>query len=256
MIESVNPASGEVLATFEELSPRQVEEAIANAHEAWKRWSRITFGDRGRILHNAAAYLRDNRPRFARLISLEMGKPIVEAEAEIEKCALTCDFYADNAERFLADEPVKSNAAESYVAFRPLGVILAIMPWNFPFWQVVRFAAPTLMAGNTALLKHASNVPQCSLAIEEVFRAAGLPEGAFRSLLVKGAEVERVIEDLRVKGVSLTGSSGGTTIARLSNSTSRTITSRPPTRRTVGSSSSSARTILIRTSGPAGRSRA
>lgn len=207
MIESVNPTTEEVLATFEELSPAQVEDAIATAHQTGKRWSQTALPERGRALHRAASYLRENKPRFSRLITLEMGKPITEAAAEIEKCALTCDFYADNAARFLAPESVKTNAAESYVAFEPLGVLLAIMPWNFPFWQVFRFAVPALMAGNTALLKHASNVPQCSRAIEEVFRAAGLPEGAFRSLLVRGAVVARIIEDPRVKAVSLTGSS-------------------------------------------------
>ena len=217
MIESINPATGEVLTTFEELNVDQVRAAISTSHKAWGEWSRTTVSERGRLLHRVATYLRENKPRFARLITLEMGKPIVEAEAEIEKCALTCDFYADNAERFLSEEPVKTNAAESYVAFEPLGVLLAIMPWNFPFWQVFRFATPALMAGNTALLKHASNVPQCSLAIEEVFREGGLPEGAFRSLLVRGDVVERIIEDPRVKAVSLTGSSAtGAHVASLS----------------------------------------
>jgi succinate-semialdehyde dehydrogenase/glutarate-semialdehyde dehydrogenase len=135
-----------------------------------------------------------------------MGKPIAEAEAEVEKCAWNCDFYADNAERFLSDEPVETNARESYVAYEPLGVILAVMPWNFPFWQVFRFAAPALMAGNTCLLKHASNVPQCALAIEEVFRDAGLPAGAFRTLLIPGSAVDAVIQDPRVRAVTLTGS--------------------------------------------------
>jgi acyl-CoA reductase-like NAD-dependent aldehyde dehydrogenase len=217
MIESVNPTTEEVLATFDELTPDDIEGAIATAHQAWGDWSRTPVGERGQFMRRVAKFLRENKPRFARLITLEMGKPIVEAEAEIEKCALTCDFYADNAERFLSEEPVKTNAAESYVAFEPLGIVLAIMPWNFPFWQVFRFAAPALMAGNTALLKHASNVPQCSLAIEEVFREGGLPEGAFRSLLVRGEAVERIIEDARVKAVSLTGSSAtGAQVAGLS----------------------------------------
>jgi acyl-CoA reductase-like NAD-dependent aldehyde dehydrogenase len=216
-IESINPTTEEILATFDELTPGQLEGAITATHQVWRSWSRTPVGERGRRMHHVASYLRENKPRFARLITLEMGKPIVEAEAEIEKCALTCDFYADNAGRFLSDESVKTNAAQSYVAFEPLGVLLAIMPWNFPFWQVFRFAAPALMAGNTALLKHASNVPQCSLAIEEVFREGGLPEGAFRSLLVRGGAVERIIEDPRVKAVSLTGSSAtGAHVAGLS----------------------------------------
>ena len=216
-IESINPATAEVLASFDELSPGQVEAAISAAHQAWISWSRTPVGQRGQLIHGVARYLRDNKPRLSWLITIEMGKPIVEAEAEIEKCALTCDFYADNAERFLSNEPVKTNAAESYVAFGPLGVVLAIMPWNFPFWQVFRFAAPALMAGNTALLKHASNVPQCALAIEETFRMAGLPEGAFRSLLVKGEAVDQIIADQRVKAISLTGSSAtGAHVASLS----------------------------------------
>ena len=206
-IESINPATEEILATFDELSPGQVDEVIASAHKAWKSWSRTPVTERERLMRGVAGYLREIKPRFSRLITLEMGKPIVEAEAEIEKCALTCDFYAENAERFLSNKAVKTNAAESYVAFEPLGVVLGIMPWNFPFWQVFRFAVPALMAGNAALLKHASNVPQCSLAIEEAFTRGGLPEGVFRSLLVKGGAVERIIEDPRVKAVSLTGSS-------------------------------------------------
>lgn len=217
VIESINPATEEVLATFDELNPEQVESAIIAAHQAWRSWSRTSWSERGQIMHGVASYLRESKPRFARLITLEMGKPIVEAEAEIEKCALACAFYADNAERFLSAEPVKTNATESYVAYEPLGIVLAVMPWNFPFWQVFRFAAPALMAGNTALLKHASNVPQCSLAIEEAFRMSGLPDGTFRSLLVKGPAVERIIEDPRVKAVSLTGSSAtGAHVASLS----------------------------------------
>ena len=217
MIESINPTTEEVVATFDELNSTQVEGAINAAHKAYNGWSRTPIGERGRLMRSVASYLRENKPRLSRLITLEMGKPILEAEAEIEKCAWTCDFYADNAGRFLSDEPVQTNAALSYVAYEPLGVVLAIMPWNFPFWQVFRFAAPALMAGNTALLKHASNVPQCSLAIEEAFREGGLPEGAFRSVLVKGEAVERIIEDPRIKAVSLTGSSAtGAHVASLS----------------------------------------
>lgn len=207
MIESINPATEEALATFDELNPQQIEDAIASAHFAWKEWSRTPLSERGQALHRVASYLRENKPRYSRLITLEMGKPLAEAEGEVEKCAWACDFFADNAERFLSPERVKSNATESYIAFEPLGVLLAIMPWNFPFWQVFRFAAPGMMAGNTALLKHASNVPQCSLAIEEAFREGGLPVGAFRSLLVRGSAVDAIIADPRVKAVSLTGSS-------------------------------------------------
>jgi acyl-CoA reductase-like NAD-dependent aldehyde dehydrogenase len=216
-IQSVNPATEEVLATFDELSPEQIEEAIATTNDASRRWSQTSFKERGKIFRDIAAYLRAHGEPYGRLITLEMGKPITEAEAEIDKCAWVCDFYADNAQRFLSDEPINTNASRSFVAFEPLGVILGIMPWNFPFWQVFRFATPVLMAGNTALLKHASNVPQCSLAIEEALVAGGLPEGVFRSLLVVGSDVDNIIEDSRVKAVSLTGSSAtGMEVAKLS----------------------------------------
>jgi succinate-semialdehyde dehydrogenase/glutarate-semialdehyde dehydrogenase len=180
----------------------------------FRRWRATSFGERAELMRGAAAYLRQEQARLAGLVTAEMGKPIVEAEGEIEKCAWNCEFYAENAERFLADEPQVSSATESYVAFPPLGVVLAIMPWNFPFWQVFRFAAPALMAGNTAILKHASNVPQCALAIEEVFRAAGFPPGAFRSLLIGGAAATRLIDDRRIVAVTLTGSdAAGRTVA-------------------------------------------
>lgn len=205
-MQSINPATEEVLATFEEFSPAQIEGALDASATAFGRWRRTAFAERSRLVAAAAAYLRQHKGRLAGLITAEMGKPIVEAEAEIEKCAWNCDFYAENAERFLADERTPSSARESYVAFEPLGPILAIMPWNFPLWQVFRFAAPALMAGNTCLLKHASNVPQCALAIEEVFRAVGFPHGAFQTLLVPGSAVDALIEDGRVQAATLTGS--------------------------------------------------
>ncbi|MBI4492106.1 MAG: NAD-dependent succinate-semialdehyde dehydrogenase [Chloroflexi bacterium] len=207
-LQSTNPATEEVLACFDEFTPAQIEQALAEAAATFPAWRRCTFAERGELMRRAAAYLRVYCHRFARLITLEMGKPIAQAEAEIEKCAWNCDFYAQHAERFLADQPVRTNARSSYVAFEPLGVILAVMPWNFPFWQVFRFAAPTLMAGNTAVLKHASNVPQCALAIEEVFQGAGFPPGAFRTLLVSAGAVEPIIADPRVRAVTLTGSTG------------------------------------------------
>src|SRR6202011_2269627 len=154
-----------------------------------------------------ARVLREQKLRLATLATSEMGKPIVEAEAKIEKCAWNCDFYAEHAGSILADDRVPSNASESYVAFEPLGVVLAIMPWNFPFWQVIRFAAPALMAGNGAVLKHASNVPGCALAIQEILESAGLPHGLFRTLLVPGSKVEPLIADPRIQAVTLTGSS-------------------------------------------------
>src|SRR5207253_675534 len=163
-----------------------------------------------------ATLLRERSERYARLATLEMGKPIVEAKAEIEKCAFGADHFAQNAARYLADEEIRANARRSIVAFQPLGVVLAVMPWNFPFWQVIRFAAPALMAGNAAVLKHASNVPQCALAIEEVFRDAGFPEGLLRTLLLAGSQVEPVIDDPRIRAVTLTGSSvTGSRIAQL-----------------------------------------
>ena len=206
-IQSINPATEEVLATFEDLTPEQTERTIAEGDASFRQWREARFAERGALVRRAAAILRERKARYAGLITAEMGKPITEAEAEVEKCAWNCDFYAENAERFLGDERVETNAQqESYVAYEPLGVILAVMPWNFPFWQVFRFAAPALMAGNTCLLKHASNVPQCALAIEEVFRDAGFPAGAFRALLIPGSAVGAVIEDRRVRAVTLTGS--------------------------------------------------
>lgn len=205
-IQSVNPSTEEVLATFDEFTPDQIARALEEAAATFEHWRRRSFAERSTLTRRAAAYLRQQKARLATLITQEMGKPIGEAEAEIEKCAWGCDFYAENAERFLTKMPVETDASESYVAFEPLGPILAIMPWNFPFWQVFRFAAPALMAGNTALLKHASNVPQCALAIEEVFNAAGYPSGVFKTLLTPGAAAEALIDDPRIQAVTLTGS--------------------------------------------------
>ena len=216
-IASINPATGERLETFEEASTQEVEAALAAAAGAFPEWRRQSFGARAGFLTRAAAELRAGSRKYAQLITLEMGKPIKQAEAEIEKCAWNCEFYAENAEQMLADEPIASNAAQSYVRFQPLGLVLAVMPWNFPFWQLFRFAPPGLMAGNVAILKHASNVPQCSLAIEEVFHKAGLPEGVFRSLLVSGENALSLIADPRVAAVTLTGSDAtGSKIAEAS----------------------------------------
>src|SRR6266566_4540818 len=205
-IESVNPATEAVIATFEQFTPEQLEQALVEADTAFRDWRRHSIGDRSTAMRRAAELLRSRKERYAGLITAEMGKPITQAEAEVEKCAWACDYFAEHAERFLARQPVQTNARLSYVAFEPLGVVLAVMPWNFPFWQVFRFAAPTLMAGNTAVLKHASNVPQCALAIEEVFRDAGFPRGALRTVLVPGGAVEAIIDDTRVRAVTLTGS--------------------------------------------------
>ena len=205
-IQSINPATGDILETFEHFSADQVNEALDAARRAYESWRDTSFAERGAHLHAVATYLRDHKAELARTATLEMGKPISESEAEIEKCAWNCDYYADNAARFLADELVESSASESYVAYVPLGVVLAVMPWNYPYWQVIRFAAPALMAGNTAVLKHASNVSRAALDIERIFRESGLPEGVFRTLLIPGAEAERLIADPRIAAVTLTGS--------------------------------------------------
>lgn len=205
-IQSINPATEKVLATFPSFATSKIETVLLQAKEESDRWRNTSFDQRGALLRKAGAHLRREQERLAGLITAEMGKPIVEAEGEIEKCAWVCDYYAEHAARFLADEPRASNASESYVAFNPLGVVFAIMPWNFPFWQLMRFAAPALMAGNTAILKHASNVPQCALAAEEMFRDAGFPAGVFQTVLVSGPEATRMIEDSRIAAVTLTGS--------------------------------------------------
>lgn len=206
-LESINPATEAVLARFPVSTPDEIEAAIAGADAAQQAWRRTSFDERAAAMRRLAAHLRRTRDEYARLVTLEMGKPIAEARAEIDKCALTCEFYADHAAGFLADDIVATNASRSFVGYQPLGIVLAIMPWNYPFWQVFRFAAPALMAGNGALLKHASNIPQCALAVGSAFAAAGFPPGLFRTLLLPGAAVEPVIRDHRVRAVTLTGSS-------------------------------------------------
>jgi acyl-CoA reductase-like NAD-dependent aldehyde dehydrogenase len=205
-IKTINPTTGEVLETFEAYSQGQINAALDEAHQAFLQWRSTTFAERAKHLHSVAQHLRERKTELARIAVLEMGKTITEAEAEVEKCAWNCDFYAENAERFLADEKVVANAAESYVAFRPLGVILAVMPWNFPYWQVFRFAAPALMAGNTAVLKHASNVSRVALEIERIIQEAGLPKGSLKTVLVPGSETSKLIADPRIAAVTLTGS--------------------------------------------------
>ena len=205
-VRSVNPATGGVLETLEETSPAQFEQILARAHAAFLEWRRRPFADRASLMRAAARELRTRRDEYATTMTREMGKPIVQAEAEVEKCAGTCDYYAEHAAAFLAEQPRDTDASRSYVRFDPLGVVLAVMPWNFPFWQVFRFAAPALMAGNAGLLKHASNVPRCALQIEEVFRRAGFPPDLFRSLLTDAAGVKALIEDPRIVAVTLTGS--------------------------------------------------
>ncbi|MGH8613543.1 MAG: NAD-dependent succinate-semialdehyde dehydrogenase [Gammaproteobacteria bacterium] len=204
--ESINPAMGETIRTYTTLAPKQIEAAIQSAHEAFSGWRDTTFGERARAMGKVAELLKVDGNRYARMMAKEMGKPIRQGEAEIRKCASVCDYYAENAERLLAPELVATEATRSFVACQPLGVILAVMPWNFPFWQVFRFAAPALMAGNAAVLKHAANVPACALAIESIFRMAGFPKYLFRTLLIESEAVGRVIEHPHIRAVTLTGS--------------------------------------------------
>jgi len=215
-ISAVNPATEEVIASFDAFGRDEVEMALAETHDAFLEWRDRPIAERAVPMRALARLLRERSERYARLATLEMGKPIVEAKAEIEKCAFGADHFAQNAARYLADEEIRANARRSIVAFQPLGVVLAVMPWNFPFWQVIRFAAPALMAGNAAVLKHASNVPQCALAIEEAFRDAGFPQGLLRTVLVSGSAIEPIIADDRIRAVTLTGSSDtGSRIAEL-----------------------------------------
>jgi succinate-semialdehyde dehydrogenase/glutarate-semialdehyde dehydrogenase len=208
-IASINPATGETIRTYEELSAAAVAGAVEAAHAAFLAWRGTGFDERAALLRKAAGLLRERSRAYAELMTREMGKVLAGGLSEIDKCASACDFYAGHAEGFLAPEPVATEASRSFVAFEPLGVVLAVMPWNFPFWQVFRFAAPALMAGNAGLLKHASNVPGCALAIEEVLRDAGFPDGLFRALLIPShpaVHVEKVIEHPHVAAVTLTGS--------------------------------------------------
>jgi succinate-semialdehyde dehydrogenase/glutarate-semialdehyde dehydrogenase len=188
-IETVNPATGEPVKKYSEMSPVQVAEALARAHDAWKAWRKTAFAERARLMKAMGGVLRGRKAELAALMATEMGKPLKQGVAEAEKCAGACDFYADKAESFLAPQDVATEATRSYVAFEPLGVVLAVMPWNFPLWQVYRFAVPALMAGNVGVLKHASNVTGCALAIEEMFRQAGFPENVFRTLVIGSSEV-------------------------------------------------------------------
>jgi succinate-semialdehyde dehydrogenase/glutarate-semialdehyde dehydrogenase len=205
-IATINPATGETHRVFEALDDAQLETKLQRALETFATFRRTSFGERAEKMQRVAELLEARKTDYGRLAVLEMGKPLKAAIEEVAKCATACRYYAQNAERQLADEDVTTNATRSYIRYQPLGPILAVMPWNFPFWQVFRFAAPTLMAGNVALLKHASNVPQCALAIEAVFGDAGFPEGAFQTLLIGSDKVERLLDDPRIKAATLTGS--------------------------------------------------
>ena len=205
-IASVNPATGEIIRTFEPLNEAQIDEKLQRAADIFRVYRRTTFESRESMMRRAADILETEKNDFARLMTREMGKPIKGAVGEAEKCAWVCRYYVENARQHLINKLVETNATKSYVRFQPLGPVLAVMPWNFPFWQVFRFAAPALMAGNVGLLKHASNVPQCALAIEDIFRRAGFPEGVFQTLLVGSDAVPRILEDPRVVAATLTGS--------------------------------------------------
>jgi succinate-semialdehyde dehydrogenase / glutarate-semialdehyde dehydrogenase len=207
-IATINPATGRTIRTFEAFSANRVSECLDRAVTAYRVHRHTPFAERAKRMQKAAAILDAECRELGRLMTLEMGKPVEAAIAEAEKCATACRYYAENAERFLADQPVKMEGGKSWITFQPIGVVLAIMPWNFPFWQVFRFAAPALMAGNAGVLKHASNVPQCALAIEDVFRRAGFADGLFQTLLIGSELVEGIVADKRIAAVTLTGSEG------------------------------------------------
>ena len=205
-IASINPTTGETLKTFESLTKAQIDEKLQRAHDTFRVYRETSFAERATMMKRAAEILDTEKQELARIMTLEMGKPIKGAKGEAEKCAWVCRYYAETAQQHLADMLVETDAARSFIKFQPLGPVLAVMPWNFPFWQVFRFAAPALMAGNVGLLKHASNVPQCALAIEDIFRLAGFPEGSFQTLLVGSGAVEAILKDSRVAAATLTGS--------------------------------------------------
>jgi succinate-semialdehyde dehydrogenase/glutarate-semialdehyde dehydrogenase len=215
-IETINPATGESVQSFPALTSREIEDRLAAAHRASIAWRQAPIAQRIEVLRRAADLLERRKAEYGRLMTLEMGKPIAAARDEAAKCALGCRYYADHAEQFLADEAVDVDNERSFVAFEPLGVVLAVMPWNFPFWQVIRFAAPALAAGNVGLLKHASNVPQCSLALEQLFAEAGAPGGVFQSLLIGSEAVGAIVADERVAAATLTGSEpAGSSVASI-----------------------------------------
>ncbi len=218
-IQSLNPATEEVVKTFEEITEAELELKLAKAQAAFEMWKKVSFQDRAKLFMKLSDYLQEHKAELGKLATIEMGKTAVAGDRELEKSALTCEYFAENAERFLTPEKVDTNASESFVRFDPLGVILGVMPWNFPFWQVYRGAAPALMAGNVMVVKHASNVPQCAMAIEKSFVECGFPEGVFQNLLLGSARVEKVIRDPRVMGVTLTGSEkAGAEVAKIAGS--------------------------------------
>ncbi len=205
-IETINPATEELVKSFTSISNEEVQKIISSVHNDFLNWKTTSFEHRKELMLSAASILRKEKEHYAEILTLEMGKPILQSIAEVEKCAWVCEYYAESAEEFLTKETIETDGAESYVQFDPIGIVLAVMPWNFPFWQVFRFAAPALMAGNAGLLKHASNVPISALAIEEIFQKAGFPKNIFRTLIISSEQVDNVIESEFVKATTLTGS--------------------------------------------------
>ena len=217
MLVSINPYNNRKIKEYRELTPGEVKNKIENAHTAFLKWKETSFEYRENLMKKAADILQERSDEYAQLMTAEMGKLLRSGKAEAEKCGWVCRFYAENSNKFLAPEKIKTEMSSSFVTFNPLGIVLAVMPWNFPFWQVFRFAAPGLMAGNACILKHASNVPGCALAIEEIFRAAGFPKNVFQTLLIGSRQVDAVIEHPHVKAVTLTGSTpAGRAVARKS----------------------------------------
>jgi succinate-semialdehyde dehydrogenase/glutarate-semialdehyde dehydrogenase len=219
MLQSINPANNELIKQYKEMNDAEVSDILDKTNAAYNDWKLTSFTHRASLMKNAGKVLRDKKEEFAKLMTLEMGKPILQSKAEIEKCAWVCDYYAENAEKFLSNEIVNTEFTKSYISYQPIGVVLAVMPWNFPFWQVFRFASPTLMAGNAGILKHASNVIGCALAIEEIFVKAGFPENVFRTLVISSKKVEVVIRNKNVQAVTLTGSTpAGKSVASIASS--------------------------------------
>ncbi len=219
MIKSINPTTNEEIKIYQEMAEANVEKILTSSNQEFLSWRKTDFSYRSAKMKKAAEVLRLKKDKWAEIMTLEMGKPISQSISEVEKCAWVCDYFADNAEKFLSDELIETDASKSFVTYKPLGVVLAIMPWNFPFWQVFRFAAPNLMAGNAGVLKHSSNVMGCALAIEEIFHEAGFPENLFRSLIVSSKNIKSIIENKNIAAVTLTGSvEAGKSVAAMAGS--------------------------------------
>lgn len=216
MIKSINPATGEEIHSYNEMSDNEVNALINSVDAELKSWQKTSFAERSRLMKSAADVLKNKKDKYAKLMTLEMGKTFIQAKSEVEKCAWACEYFAENSEKFLKDEQIKTDASKSFVTYQPLGVVLAVMPWNFPLWQVIRFAAPNLMAGNAGVLKHASNVTGTALALEQLFLEAGFPDNLFRTLILSSKNVEKVIKNKKISAVTLTGSvAAGRSVAKI-----------------------------------------